>query len=350
MVIRAGRGDFVQSREELAVAAAPFTGMKPSTFIKRKPYTAPGFPAPISSDGARVLLWDREQTAAYYAGTPVPQLPAVDDGQDLLDRSEAAAVLKVAVSSWDAYKSHPRIRPHLVKVKGVDHCPRRVVEAYRTARDTGPGHTGSTGRPTGSGDMVPRDEIPARVGALLDIDPAVTSKTVMGELGLSFAAATRALSRLRGARIADLITTEPTLEPAAAALRLGYPKVTHRAATAYAVTELRARAARPYVQEVADALAAEGLAVRQDVDVVHVADDVVAAAVVLAADAPVPALVWDERWGWRTAANRRHPIGRETGAPPVGDGIRYLSPDAEVPAQDLITSVYDGRRGSRHPL
>ncbi|MFE1954553.1 DUF6292 family protein, partial [Streptomyces sp. NPDC059524] len=116
------------------------------------------------------------------------------------------------------------------------------------------------------------------------------------------------------------------------------------------VTALRARAARPYVQDVADALAGEGLAVRQDLDVVHVADDVVAAAVVLAADAPVAALVWDERWGWRTAGSRRHPIGRETGSPPEGDGIRYLSPDARVPVQELIISIREGRRGGRQPF
>lgn len=54
---------------------------------------------------------------------------------------------------------------------------------------------------------------------------------------------------------------------------------------------------RLYVQDVADALAADGLAQRQAVAVVHVFDDVVAAAVVLAVNAPVPAVVWDERYG-----------------------------------------------------
>ncbi|MFE1956170.1 hypothetical protein ACFW9D_37505, partial [Streptomyces sp. NPDC059524] len=61
----------------------------------------------------------------------------------------------------------------------------------------------------------------------------MTSQTVMDEHGRSFTAAVRALSRLRGHRITDLVTAEPCLESAEAALRLGYPKVTRRAVTAY---------------------------------------------------------------------------------------------------------------------
>jgi hypothetical protein len=195
--------------------------------------------------------------------------------------------------------------------------------------------------------VVPRDEIPARVGAFLDTDPTVSSRTVMDALGLSSAAATRALSRLHGQRIADLLTAEPALEPAAAA-RLSYPKAVHRAAALYTVAELRARSARPYVHEVADVFVAEGLAVRQYVDAVHVADGAVAVAVVLAAAAPVPALVWDERWGWRTAVSRRHPLGRESEVPPVGEGIRYLGRGIPT-AHQLLQAVHDPSRGLRTP-
>ncbi|GGO58815.1 DUF6292 family protein [Streptomyces lasiicapitis] len=348
-VIRAGRTEFVQTRDELAHAAYPVTGMKPSTFAKHKPYTAEDFPAPISSDDARVLLWDSEQTAAHYADEPVPALPDTDDDQDLLDRNEAAALLQVSPRSWDTYKTDPQIKPHLVKIKGVEHCPRHIAAAYQAARQAGPGRAGNPGRPRGSGDMVPRDEIPQRVSALLDVDAAVTSKTVMAELGLSYVTATRSLSRLRGERVADLLATDPTLTPAAAASQLGYPTAVHRTAIAYARTELRARAVRPYVQDVADALASDGLAQHQDVAVVHVADDVLAAAVVLAFNAPVPALVWDERFGWRTATSRRHPIGRESGRPPEGEGTRYLSAEQQPSPQEVLAAVHDGRRGTRRP-
>ncbi|MBO1332556.1 hypothetical protein [Streptomyces sp. VRA16 Mangrove soil] len=348
-MIRAGRAQFVQTRDELAEAAAPFTGMKPSTFAKHKPYTAEGFPAPISSAGARVLLWDREQTAAYYTGEAIPTLPEGGGEEDLLDRNEAAALLGVSPKSWDTYKTHPEIQPHLVKIKGVEHCPRRIVTRFEDARKAAPGRAGNKGRPRGSGDMVPRDEIDARVGELLDADAAVTSKTVIEELGLSYVTATRALTRLRGARIADLLEAQPALTGEKAAAHLNYPTAVHRTAIAYARTELKARTWQPYVQQIADQLAAEHLAEPQDVAMVQVADDVVAAAVVLADGAPAPALVWDERWGWRTATSRRHPIGKETGQPPQGDGIRYISPAPQPRAEDILNVLTESRRESRTP-
>ncbi|GLX40700.1 hypothetical protein Sros01_67730 [Streptomyces roseochromogenus] len=49
------------------------------TFRNKRPYAAEGFPAPISSEEDRVLLWDGEQTAAYFAGAPVPDLPTVGE-------------------------------------------------------------------------------------------------------------------------------------------------------------------------------------------------------------------------------------------------------------------------------
>ncbi|MFE1521793.1 hypothetical protein ACFW9I_34130 [[Kitasatospora] papulosa] len=134
------------------------------------------------------------------------------------------------------------------------------------------------------------------------------------------------------------------------ARELGYPTLVHRAAIAYAVTELRGRTVLPYLQQVADKLVAAGLASAQDVTVVHVADDVVAAAVVLAPGAPAAALVWDERWGWRTATSRRHPLGRETGTPPEGEGIRYLSGQLQAPATDILEALSDSRHGSRRPI
>ncbi|MFJ8932039.1 DUF6292 family protein [Streptomyces sp. NPDC102364] len=334
-MIRAGRRGFVQNSSDLA-AAMGFASMK--TFRNKKPYEAEGFPDPISGPEAKTRLWDGEQTAAYLAGAPVPALPDVDDDEDLLERSEAAAFLNVSPKTWDSYKKAPRIAPHLQKAAGVEHCPRGVLRAYRET----PATSEAVHRPKGSGDMVPRDQLHARIGELLDADPALTLAKLTGELGIANSTATRALPRVRGERIADLCASEEDLAPEQAAERLGYPAAVRQAAVAYARTALRGRRLRPYVQSVVDELVVEGQVAEQDVEMVHVAGDVVAAAVVLTADAPVPALVWDERWGWRTAPNRRHPLGLETGAAPEGDGIRYLGPGLQPSPRQLIEAIAAG--------
>ncbi|MEU6381679.1 hypothetical protein [Streptomyces sp. NPDC046909] len=342
-MIRAGRRTYAQTSEELAAAM----GISIGTFRNKQPYTAEDFPRAISSEGARVRLWDSRQTTAHLAGRPVPELPAEDDEQDLLDRNEAAAVLGITPKTWDTYKKHPQIAPHLTKVKEVEHCPRGIVEAFRTARDEGAGAK-PKGRPVGSGDMVPRDEIAARVGELLDEDPAVTVALVQDRLGLAYATAVRALTRQRAVRIADLLQAEPDLPGEEAAIRLGYPAAVRRTALAGAATELRARHVQPYLQRVADVLVGAGLADPQDVQVQRLEGEVLAAAVLLR-EADAPALVWDERYGWRTAVSRRHPIGKDTGTPPEGDGIRYLSEDQQPEPAELIAALSDGRRGSRQP-
>ncbi|MEU7058164.1 hypothetical protein [Streptomyces sp. NPDC046197] len=153
-MIRAGRRKFVQTRDELAAVA----GVEPSMFAKTKPYTAEDFPASISSKDARVLLWDNEQTAAYYAGKPIPALPEQDHDQDLLDRNEAAELLEVSRKTWEDCKRHEQIAPHLVKTKEVEHCPRGVINAFKAAREAGPGRCGE-GQAAGGGDRVARDQI-----------------------------------------------------------------------------------------------------------------------------------------------------------------------------------------------
>ncbi|MFJ8955344.1 hypothetical protein ACIRO1_35170 [Streptomyces sp. NPDC102381] len=334
-MIRAGRRDVVQNSADLAEAMG-FASIK--TFRNKKPFDAEGFPAPISPPEAKTKLWDGEQIAAHLAGAPVPALPDVDDDEDLLERTEAAAFLSVSPKTWDSYKKDRRIAPHLEKAGGVEHCPRGALRAYREtpAASEAPVH-----RPKGSGDMVPRDQLHARIGELLDVDPALTLAKLTGELGIANSTATRALPRVRGERIADLCADEEDLSPEEAAEQLGYPTAVRQAAIAYTRTALRGRQLRPYVQGVVDELVAEGLAEPQDVEMVHVAGDAVAAAVPLASDAPVPALVWDERWGWRTASNRRHPIGREARTPPEGGGIRRLGCGLQPPARQVIDGIHD---------
>ncbi|MDV5143271.1 hypothetical protein R1T08_02830 [Streptomyces sp. SBC-4] len=113
-VIRAGRRRYAQSSADLAAAM----GISIGTFRNKQPYTVVGFPPPISSQDARVKLWDSQQTTAHLAGRPVPALPEEDSEEDLLDRSEAAALLDITAKTWDDYKTDPRITPHLTKVKG----------------------------------------------------------------------------------------------------------------------------------------------------------------------------------------------------------------------------------------
>ncbi|MFB7234878.1 hypothetical protein ACFCXK_08870 [Streptomyces sp. NPDC056269] len=342
-MIRAGRRRYAQNSDELATAM----GISIGTFRNKQPYTAEDFPPLISSDGARSKLWDSQQTAAHLGGRPVPALPKDDDDQDLLDRNEAAALLKVTPKTWDTYKTDQQIASHLTKVKGVEHCPRGIVQAFKDSRKSGSGAV-PKGRPKGSRDMVPRDEISARVSELLDDDPGVTLATVQERVGLSYAAAARALPRLRGERIADLLQTEPDLTLEDAAARLGYPTAVQRTVLASAATELRARQIQPYLQRVTDALVDADQAEQQDVRVHRLEDDVLAASILLNSPEP-PALVWDERYGWRTAISRRHPIGKESGTLPEGDGIRYLSADQQPEPADLLRALTDSRRGSRQP-
>ncbi|MEU6090991.1 hypothetical protein ABZ865_30275 [Streptomyces sp. NPDC047085] len=60
----------------------------------------------------------------------------------------------------------------------------------------------------------------------------------------------------------------------------------------------------------------------------------------------MPTLVWDERYGWRIAISKRHPIGKEIGTPPEGDGIRYLS-EHQQPDPPRAQSFQAGRGRKR---
>lgn len=336
-MIRAGRRKYAQTMADLAAQL----GMPLGTFRNKKPHTQEGHPAPISSPTSRSLLWDSQQTKAFHAGKPVPALPAADDDKDLLDRHEAAAEFGVSAGSWNKYKSDPQLTRHVVMVPagdgGMEHWPRSVVRAFKESR---PGRGAGGGRRVGSGDMVPRDEILPRIAELLDDDPAITLTEVADALGIAkFPTAQAGLAQLRGRRIADLIESEPGLTATQAAERLGYPKVTHRGAAAIAEAELHSRHTLPYLQNMADALAEAGIADQTEVQVRQLADGHLAAALPLAAGQAAPALVWDERYGWRTATSRRHPIGKDTTTPPEGDGVRYLAAGVWPPPDELLAAL-----------
>ncbi|MFJ2217805.1 DUF6292 family protein [Streptomyces sp. NPDC101062] len=99
----------------------------------------------------------------------------------------------------------------------------------------------------------------------------------------------------------------------------------------------------------ADALAGAGVAEPVQVEVRRLADEYLAASVPLIAGHESPALVWDERYGWRTAVSRRNPIGWDTGAAPEGEGIRYLGSSIRPEPAELLEALADGRKGSKLP-
>ncbi|MFC9654157.1 MULTISPECIES: hypothetical protein [unclassified Streptomyces] len=222
-MIHPGRRHLVRTRELLARDM----GMAVGTFGNKRLYTATGFPAPISSAGARVLLWDGEQTAAYIAGELVPPLPAMGGPDILLDRQEAAAEALVTPRTWDGYKKDPRLSAQVVDVHGVEHWPRGAVQDFRDGR---PGKGSAPGRPKGRANAVPRSELPARVTALLEAMPAATIADTCAALGVAPATAQRVLAQLRAERIRELMEISPSLTFDQAADRLGYPATVRRAA------------------------------------------------------------------------------------------------------------------------
>lgn len=80
----------------------------------------------------------------------------------------------------------------------------------------------SGGRPTGSGDMVPRDLLPGRIAELLDANPAVTAVHAVEMLGMGTPTARKHLLQQRAERIAALMRSEPGLDAEWAADRPGF--------------------------------------------------------------------------------------------------------------------------------
>ena len=336
-MIRAGRQHLVRTLADLAAQQ----GVGIDHYTRLKPYSAEGFPAPVSSEGSRTRLYDGEQVDAYLLGKPVPPLPDGEDDDDLLDRRECAALLGVAPNSWDIYKKDPALAEARTEAGGVDHWPRRAVQAFQDSRPGRDAAAARGGRPPRTGDQVPRDQVLARVAELLDADPTISAATVTERLGVHRNTGQDALTRLRADRIADHVEAHPALTPAEAAAQLGYPAGQVRRATARAGTILRARHVAPYLAGVAAALHTAGWTTQEAVpEVQFPGDDRVVAAIVLDGErAPVPAVVWDERYGWRTAASRRHPIAKGGVLPTEGGGVRYLTGGITPPPGDVVAAL-----------
>ncbi|MCY1649390.1 hypothetical protein OVA19_00955 [Streptomyces sp. SL203] len=186
-------------------------GLRLQSYINTKQHLADDFPAPISSAGSRTRLYDGEQVDAFLAGQPVPALPTEDDHQDLLDRRECAAALGISPRTWDKYKTaYPLLAEHRVTIGGVEHWPRHILHQQQTqkaAKVTAP-----PGRPTRSGDQVPRDQLLPLTAPLLDADPTISAARVTEELGAHRDTAQEAL-RLRAERMAELMGADPSLTP-----------------------------------------------------------------------------------------------------------------------------------------
>ncbi|WP_331720706.1 DUF6292 family protein [Streptomyces sp. NBC_01174] len=334
-MIKAGRRHLVRTLADLATQQ----GVQLHSYLNAKQHLAPGFPTPISSAGARNRLYDSEQVDAFLAGQPIPTLPTKDDDQDLLDRRECSAALGISPRTWDKYKTtYPILTEHMVTVGGVEHWPRSILRQHQTHRAAKV--TAAPGRPARTGDQVPRDQLLPRTAPLLDADPTISATAVVEALGVHRDTAQDALLRLRADRMADLMRTDPTLTPEQSAATLGYPAGQVRRAKVRAETVLRAHRIAPYLADVAQALHRAGWTTTAPTpDIQHPADDLVVAVLVLdGPEPPAPALVWDERHGWRTATSRRHPLPRGAAAPPPADGIRYLA-DGTTPSPDALTAA-----------
>ncbi|MFC9431523.1 DUF6292 family protein [Streptomyces sp. NPDC056987] len=340
-MIRAGRQHLVRTLADLARAE----GVSLGTYKNKKLHRRPGFPAPISSPSARVLLWDGEQHDAYLAGKPIPPLPSHDDPDDLLDRSEAPLILRRPVSalSWKEYKrADPKLSKHVVVCAGVDHHRRKTIIEWDRDR-VGEGHGG--GRPVGTGDLMPREELKPRTAQLLAADPAITAEQVGESLGVHEDTAQRALMALRTERVATLLTSRASLTAEEVADTTGYPLRAARRALATAQAQQRAVSAAPYVAGITDALHAAGLSTPGTAEVT-VRPGAVCAALVVVLDEGLDSLLWDERYGWRTAPDTRITAEPE---PPAGPGIRYLARGVRPEPADVVSALRDRRIGTKRP-
>lgn len=347
-MIRAGR------RAVTLADLARKKGVSLGTYKNAGHHRKSGHPAPISSPGSRPVLWDDAQTTAYYAGEPIPPLPAQDSPDDLLDRYEAAALAGVAVGTWDRYDSLPGMRPRPAPVDlstlgmddlGAEHWRRGDIQDWLAQR---PG-LGGGGRPKGTADLVPVDEIQPRAAALLARTPDLTAEAAADQIGVGAQAAQRALAAVRADVVAQLLAKHPDATPEQITQQTGFPRwAVTRALTAVAARR-RAAAAEQYVTSVAADLEKAGTPVASTTVRVR-PGPVVTAVLTTTGEPPLPPfLVWDERYGWRTAPTRPN-LSRGEAEPPSGPGIRYLCRSELTPTgTQLHAQLLNSRAGTSRP-
>ncbi|MFI5752425.1 hypothetical protein ACIBBE_42765 [Streptomyces sp. NPDC051644] len=348
-MIRAGRKNLVRTLTDLAKQEGRALG----TYKNNKMHKRTGHPKPISSPKARVLLYDGEQIDAFRAGEPIPQLPDVENPDDLLDQHEAAELVGVAAKSWETYRQSEELAKHLVLVAehpddgfdGVEHWPRRAILDWDAAR---PGRGATGGRKPASRDAVPRGQATSLTAQLLDAQPDITARQVVDRLGIHYDRAYRALSALRAACVGQLLVDEPHLTAQQVVDRLGYQARSARTALLTARAHQRSTAHATYVRSVLDSAKAADIPVGETTGIVVRPGGICAAAASLSGKALPASLVWDERYGWRTDPGSAPSLGQET-EPPTGKSIRYFGHGITPPAADVLAMLRDRRTGSKHP-
>ncbi|MDH6129804.1 hypothetical protein [Kitasatospora sp. GP82] len=352
-MIRADRRDLARTVAELA----DDWQMSLPMFRKKKIHQAPGFPSPVTSAPVKPTLWDGGQTDAYRAGREIPELGPAGPS-DLLDRYEVAALLHIDVRSWDKYHSDlyapgntaglPEV-PASVDVCGVLHWPKGPVQEWDALRSGG----GAGGRPLGSVDLIPREEIRPRAAALLAGNPRTTAEALARALGIHPETAREVLAVVRteviarhvlehGEEQAELVQ-EQTGVPVWALSRL-LPDALDR------VAEQNLRAVRVYGEAVCRKVTGGTDRLRWSAGVGGLGQ--------LAIDLPSPAadrpavLLWDARWGWATALDVGEAAAFRSSADdlsvdsPESDGLRYRG-SRLVPAPAEVEAALGGRGRAR---
>lgn len=121
-----------------SAGAAEMLGMARQTFQNRRVASQPGFPVPVNP-GRRKPLYDVVQVRAYRDGRPLPELPAGEHEDDLLDDHDIAAVRGVEPMTVTKERNVGRLTG-FTSVCGVPHLRRRaLIEQLRKRAGRGVG-------------------------------------------------------------------------------------------------------------------------------------------------------------------------------------------------------------------
>lgn len=319
------------------------------TFRNQRLHLVQGHPEPVSSPALKRALWDDEQTACFWAREPVRGLGAETSDDDLLDRYEAAHLVDIDPETWRRYQTHsmvdpPPPAPEPAPGPGGEeidepHWRRGELTRWLASR-AGQGVGG--GRPT--------EDVADQAARLVQSDPHITRQEAAAALGLGHETAANALSAARADAVARLWEQEPQLAAADLVERLGYRLPAAQRAVEVCAARARAAVAEPYITGTVQEWEVAGCGVTRATVRVR-PGATVAAEVRLERAQPGGArhVVWDERYGWRTAPTGGDLFQPEA-TPPTGRGVRYLSrTQLAPPAGEVLATLQDARRGTRRP-
>ncbi|MEO6081577.1 MAG: hypothetical protein ABIQ18_00525 [Umezawaea sp.] len=160
------------------------------------PWAEPDHPTPLTIGKpapGRPQLWDREQSAAYARGEPIPPLPEPGDPDDLLDGDESAALAGLTPETWARYRRAERVPATDAEVCGSERWYRRTIEQYSAERE----HRADEprgGRPRGSTENMPRAEVERRIRELVDSGETNIAE-IARRVGVAYSTALRHVHR-----------------------------------------------------------------------------------------------------------------------------------------------------------